>query len=253
MGTVTAKGDLHGGSAKRGDGALRLCGVTKFFEPVNRRGDVAGSRVEVLRDVSLEVKRGESVSVVGSSGAGKTTLMMIAAGLERPSEGSVFIAGKDITEADEDALAECRQRYVGIVFQSFHLVPTLTALENVSLPLELRDGDGSVAEVRDRVMGLLEAVGLGARATHRPDQLSGGERQRVSLARALVTRPAVVLADEPTGNLDDDSSRAAMDLLFSLQQSSGAALVLITHDTALAARCGRTTVLNHGVLTEARP
>jgi len=196
----------------------------------------------ILADVSFAIARGETVAVMGASGAGKSTLLALLAGLDEPTSGTVRLAGSDLTTLDEDGRAAVRARHVGFVFQSFHLVPSLTALENVMLPLELarrRDARGAALEVLGRV-GLAERVG------HYPRQLSGGEQQRVAIARAFVTRPDVLFADEPTGNLDAATGGRIMDLLFGLNAETGATLVLVTHDQALAARCGRVIRLDAG-------
>ncbi len=195
----------------------------------------AAGPVHILEGVDLQIEAGESVGLVGPSGSGKTSLLMVLAGLERATGGQVLVDGHDMTALDEDALARVRRQTVGIVFQAFHLIPTMTALENVALPLELagRTDAGARAEAG------LRAMGLGHRLTHLPGQLSGGEQQRVALARAFAPQPRLLLADEPTGNLDLATGRTVMDLLFGLQQSQGTTLLLITHDPALAARCGR--------------
>jgi len=196
----------------------------------------------ILSDVSIGIARGETVAVMGASGAGKSTLLALLAGLDEPTSGTVRLAGSDLTTLDEDGRAAVRARHVGFVFQSFHLVPSLTALENVMLPLELarrRDARGAALEVLGRV-GLAERVG------HYPRQLSGGEQQRVAIARAFVTRPDVLFADEPTGNLDAVTGERIMELLFGLNAETGATLVLVTHDQALAARCGRVIRLDAG-------
>ena len=196
----------------------------------------------ILSDVSLAISRGETVAVMGASGAGKSTLLALLAGLDEPTSGSVHLAGSDLTALDEDGRAAVRARHVGFVFQSFHLVPSLTALENVMLPLELarrRDARAAALEVLGR-------VGLAGRVGHYPRQLSGGEPQRVAIARAFVTRPAVLFADEPTGNLDAATGERIMELLFGLNAETGATLVLVTHDQALAARCGRVIRLDAG-------
>lgn len=198
--------------------------------------------VEILKGLDLEIASGESVSVVGPSGSGKTTLLMVMAGLEQATRGSVSVAGHDLTALNEDALAQIRRDNVGIVFQSFHLIPAMTALENVAVPLEFRrEGDAS-AEARRQ----LERVGLGHRLTHYPGQLSGGEQQRVAIARALAAGAKIILADEPTGNLDQETGGTIMDLLFELQDKSGITLVLVTHDPALAKRCERVVELRDG-------
>ena len=198
--------------------------------------------VNILRGVNLSVKSGETISIVGPSGAGKTTLLMALSGLERPSTGQVKIADMDLTAISEDDLARFRRRHVGIVFQSFHLVPTMTALENVSLPLEF----AAAAHPADRAKAALEKTGLGDRLHHFPGELSGGEQQRVALARAFVANPSLLLADEPTGNLDRDTGIMVMDLLFSLQQEHGTTLVLVTHDESLASRCNRSIQMLDG-------
>ena len=198
--------------------------------------------VEILRGVSLDVLEGESLGLVGPSGSGKSSLLMLMGGLERATGGEVRALGHDLTAMDEDGLARVRLGHMGVVFQSFHLIPTMTALENVATPLEL----GGVRDAFPRAMAELEAVGLGHRADHYPQQMSGGEQQRVALARAVVTRPRVILADEPTGNLDEASGRAVVDLLFGLRDRTGATLVLVTHSPALAARCDRVVRLRDG-------
>ena len=202
----------------------------------------AAGPVEILRDISLAIGMGEAVAVLGPSGSGKSTLMMVLAGLERPSAGSVRVAGQDLAALDEDDLARLRQRHIGIVFQSFHLLPTMTALENVAIPLELaghRDAIGGAAAALDR-------VGLSHRLTHYPGQLSGGEQQRVAIARAFVAEPALLLADEPTGNLDGATGRIVIDCLFAEHARLGSALLLITHDPAIAERCERRLRLEDG-------
>ena len=207
------------------------------------------ARVHILRSVSLTIARGESVGLVGASGSGKSTLLMTIAGLERPDRGAVMVDGMRIDQMGEDALARFRGQRIGFVFQSFHLIPTMTALENVAAPLELADR----RDAFDRAAAELALVGLSHRQRHYPAQLSGGEQQRVALARALAPRPSVVIADEPTGNLDEATGRAIIDLLFSERQRSGATLVLVTHDPALAARCGRTLRMASGRLEAAAP
>ncbi len=206
----------------------------------------AAGPVHILAGIDLEIDQGESVGLVGPSGSGKTSLLMVLAGLERATGGRVRVADHDMTALSEDALARVRRETVGIVFQSFHLIPTMTALENVSLPLELADAPRAAA----RAEASLRAVGLGHRLTHLPGQLSGGEQQRVALARAFAPEPRLLLADEPTGNLDVATGRAVMDLLFDMQARLGTTLLLITHDPALAARCGRQLHMQDGRLTE---
>ena len=202
----------------------------------------AAGPVPILRGVTLDVAAGETVAIVGPSGSGKSTLLAAIAGLERPTAGRIRIDGTDITDLGEDALALFRRTHIGIVFQAFHLIPTMTAQENVAVPLEIGGRPGAIARARE----MLAAVGLGNRCAHYPAQLSGGEQQRAALARAVVTRPKLILADEPTGNLDRATGDEAMDLLFRVGKAIGATLVLITHDPALAARCHRAVQLVDG-------
>jgi putative ABC transport system ATP-binding protein len=202
--------------------------------------------VNVLRGVSLDVAPRETVSIVGPSGSGKSTMMMVIGGLERPTSGRVVVDGVDFAGMSEDALARFRRDRVGIVFQSFHLVPTMNAVENVAIPLELAGRSDAFATAEEG----LEAVGLGHRLRHYPGQLSGGEQQRVALARAFAIGPKLLLADEPTGNLDTATGRLVIDLLFTLQARHGTTLVLITHDAGLAARCDRSIHLADGLLAE---
>jgi len=196
----------------------------------------------ILEDVSIAISRGETVAVMGASGAGKSTLLALLAGLDEPTSGRVRLAGNDLTALDEDGRAAVRARHVGFVFQSFHLVPSLTALENAMLPLEL----AGRADARTAALDVLAKVGLAGRVGHYPRQLSGGEQQRVAIARAFVTRPDVLFADEPTGNLDAHTGARIMDLLFGLNADAGATLVLVTHDRELAARCARVIRLDAG-------
>jgi putative ABC transport system ATP-binding protein len=198
--------------------------------------------VEILRGVTLDVAKGETLGLVGPSGSGKSSLLMLMGGLERATSGSVTALDHDLTALNEDALARFRRNHMGVVFQSFHLIPTMTALENVATPLELR-GD---ADAFDRAAAELEEVGLGSRRDHYPAQLSGGEQQRVALARAAVGRPAILLADEPTGNLDGTTGTAIMELLFGLRTRHGSTLVLVTHAPELAERCDRVVGLRDG-------
>ncbi|HEY3850795.1 MAG TPA: ABC transporter ATP-binding protein [Steroidobacteraceae bacterium] len=196
----------------------------------------------ILSDVSVAVRAGETLAIVGASGAGKSTLLAMLAGLDSPTTGRVSIAGVDITNLDEDGRAAVRGRHVGFVFQSFHLIPSLTALENVMLPLELK----ARRDARQVAAHALAQVGLTPRAAHYPKQLSGGEQQRVAIARAFVAQPAVLFADEPTGNLDTHTGQRITDLLFELNRNLGSTLVLVTHDRGLARRCGRTLELDAG-------
>ncbi|HVV79178.1 MAG TPA: ABC transporter ATP-binding protein [Pseudolabrys sp.] len=200
------------------------------------------ARVHILKDIDLDIKRGETIGLVGPSGSGKSTLLMVMAGLERPDNGSVTVAGNDLATLDEDDLARFRGRNVGIVFQSFHLIPTMNALENVAVPLEL----AGVADANGRAARELAAVGLGERMQHYPAELSGGEQQRVALARALAPNPSILVADEPTGNLDEATGRQIIELLFAAHRERETTLVLVTHDAALAARCGRVVRLRSG-------
>lgn len=198
--------------------------------------------VEILRGITLDVARGETLGLVGPSGSGKSSLLMLMGGLERATGGSVQALGHDLTALNEDALARFRRGNMGVVFQSFHLIPTMTALENVATPLELAGRDDAFERAEEE----LRSVGLGARMNHCPAQMSGGEQQRVALARAAAPRPAILLADEPTGNLDGVNGEAIMDLLFGLRDRHGATLVLVTHAPELAARCDRVVRLRDG-------
>ena len=202
------------------------------------------SALTILHDVSFTVNAGEAVAVVGASGSGKSTLLGLLAGLDTPTSGSVSISGEQLFTLDEDGRAALRARLVGFVFQSFNLLPAMTALENVMLPLELAGESGAAASAK----ALLERVGLGGRLTHYPKQLSGGEQQRVAIARAFSTRPALLLADEPTGNLDATTGAAIIDLMFELNRERGTTLILVTHDLELSRRCGRALRLVAGEL-----
>jgi len=204
------------------------------------------ARVHILKDLDLHIATGEAVGLVGPSGSGKSTLLMVMAGLERPDTGSVVVNGHDLGMLGEDELARFRGRHIGIVFQSFHLIPTMTALENVAVALELAGMDDAF-EIAARE---LDAVGLRDRATHYPAELSGGEQQRVALARALAPNPAILVADEPTGNLDEATGAQIIELLFQGHQERGSTLVLVTHDAALAERCGRVVHLRSGHIVE---
>ena len=202
--------------------------------------------VDILQGLDLSIKAGEAVGVVGPSGSGKTSMLLVLAGLEKATSGTIQIDGVDVTGMDEDALALFRRERIGIVFQDFHLVPTMTALENAAIPLEL----AGAKDAEGRARAQLEAVGLGHRLDHYPSQLSGGEQQRVALARAFVIEPSILLADEPTGNLDQATGKTVMELLFDLQKRKGTTLILVTHEPALAARCGRTIRLEDGRIHE---
>ena len=213
-------------------------------QALNRQVSSPEGTLTIVRDVNLAIERRESVAIVGPSGAGKSTLLALLAGLDVPTSGSVWLAGHEISRLGEDARAALRAQHVGFVFQSFHLVPSLTALENVMLPLEL----ARRSDARPQALTMLERAGLAARAGHYPRQLSGGEQQRVALARAVVGRPAVVFADEPTGNLDAATGERVARLLFELNAGAGTTLLLVTHDRALAARCGRVLTMDSGTL-----
>ena len=206
----------------------------------------ASGKLAILRDISFELGAGQTVAIVGASGSGKSTLLGILAGLDTPTAGSVRLAGQDLFALDEDQRAAVRARHVGFVFQSFQLMPNLTALENVMLPLEL----AGVPNARAQARAILQRVGLGERLQHRPKVLSGGEQQRVALARAFVVKPDLLLADEPTGSLDHATGAAIMDLMFALNREQGTTLVLVTHDRQLAERCERRLSMEAGQLCE---
>ncbi|WP_306117144.1 MULTISPECIES: ABC transporter ATP-binding protein [unclassified Roseitalea] len=212
------------------------------LDRVNLKLGSAHSSVQVLKNVSLSVGRGEAVGVVGPSGSGKTTLLMVLAGLERPDSGTVGVAGARLDAMSEDAIAQFRGRNIGFVFQSFHLIANMTALENVAVPLELAGETDAFGKARAELV----AVGLGDRLTHYPGQLSGGEQQRVAIARALAPEPAILIADEPTGNLDQDTGGQIADLVFATQKARGTTLVLVTHDGTLAERCDRQVRVRSG-------
>ena len=212
------------------------------LDDIHLRLSSDAGEVNILRGINLDIKRGETIGLVGPSGSGKTSMLMVVAGLERPTEGTVRVAGNDITHLSEDKLALFRREHTGIVFQNFHLVPTMTALENVALPLEFAGRAHAFESAREQ----LDAVGLGHRIEHYPGQLSGGEQQRVALARAFVTEPTILLADEPTGNLDGKTGDTVMELLFDLHKRKGTTLLLITHAPDLAKRCSRTLTMADG-------
>ncbi len=220
---------------------LKVERLTKFYP-------TATGPLTVLKEVSFDLAPGASLAIVGPSGSGKTTLLGLCAGLDRPSDGSVELAGESIGEMNEDERARVRNVHVGFVFQNFQLIPTLTALENVLVPVELRGEGGPQAEAE--AASLLERVGLGARTDHYPIQLSGGEQQRVALARAFINRPKILFCDEPTGNLDGDTAHAMVDLIFGLNREKGTTLVLVTHDLELAKRCRRIVRLRSGAVIE---
>ncbi len=209
------------------------------------------SMLHILNDVTFKVMGGEVTAVVGPSGSGKTSLLMILGGLERATTGKVVVAGQDISTANEDQLAIFRRKNLGILFQNFHLIPSMSALENVALALEIAETGESFKTIREKAVAALTEVGLADRMTHLPSALSGGEQQRVGLARAMATSPRLLLADEPTGNLDQDTGAMVIDLMFNLARKKGAAILLITHDRSLAAKADRMLTMNHGHLTEA--
>ena len=214
--------------------------------------EVASQPLHILKNVSLRVEASEVVAIVGPSGSGKTSLLMLLAGLERATSGKVVVAGQDLSGLSEDDLAVFRRHTLGIVFQSFHLIPSLTALDNVGLALEIASPDLSLVQTREAAAAALEAVGLGGRLHHRPAALSGGEQQRVGLARAMIAKPRLLLADEPTGNLDQETGAVVVELMFDLARKQGTAVVLITHDPSLAARADRVFTMTAGELVETR-
>jgi putative ABC transport system ATP-binding protein len=228
--------------------SLHSGGPLVVLEDVSLTLGSAAGPVNILRGVSLEITAGETVSLVGPSGSGKSTVMMVMGGLERPSAGRVWIDGNDLGTLDEDALARLRRDHIGIVFQAFHLIPTMTALENVALPLEL----GGRRDAFEAAAQGLAAVGLGHRLTHYPGQLSGGEQQRVAIARAFIAGPRLLLADEPTGNLDAATGGLVIDSLFEHQARHGTTLLLITHDPNIAERCERQIYLLDGRISQDR-
>ena len=219
-------------------------GPMVLLNDVELKLDSEAGSVNILKGINLEIAAGETVSVVGPSGSGKTSMMMLIGGLERQTSGKVEVAGHDLASLDEDGLARFRRDNIGIVFQNFHLIPTMNAMENVAIPVELAGMDNAF----DRARAALGSVGLDHRLTHYPGQLSGGEQQRVALARAIVAQPRLILADEPTGNLDGSTGESVIDLLFSLRADHGATLMLITHNPALAERCGRLIDLQDGLI-----
>jgi len=233
--------DLSSGPRQTSEAILTVTDLTQ-------RVDLGRDTLTILQGVSLEIKRGESVAIVGRSGSGKTTLLGLLAGLDTPTEGEVVLEGKAISRLSEDERAALRARRVGFVFQSFQLLPALTALENVMLPLELADFPDPQARARE----LLGRVGLGDRLTHTPRQLSGGEQQRVAIARAFACEPVILFADEPTGNLDNQTGQEIQELLMALNREQGTTLVMVTHDETLAARCQRRLTIEAGHLEAAR-
>ncbi|MEM1133256.1 MAG: ABC transporter ATP-binding protein [Pseudomonadota bacterium] len=207
---------------------------------------VADAPVEILKGIDLSITKGESVAILGPSGSGKSSMMALLTGLEKPTSGEIVVSGTPIANMDEDGLARARRGTIGIILQAFHLLPTMTAMENVMVPLELDSGDA----IRDRAQDALEKVGLGHRLGHYPAQLSGGEQQRVAIARAIVGQPDILFADEPTGNLDGETGSEIIDILFERHRHSAATLVIITHDRSLAERCGRIITMGDGRIVE---
>jgi putative ABC transport system ATP-binding protein len=226
-----------------------LAGEAVGIDGVNLSLGRGAARVHILKDIDLHIGRGEAVALLGPSGSGKSTLLMVMTGLERPDSGAVIVAGQNLLALDEDRLARFRGRNIGIVFQAFHLIPTMTALENVAVPLEL----AGIADSRTIAERELAAVGLAQRASHYPAELSGGEQQRVALARALAPDPAIVVADEPTGNLDEATGSEIIELLFRGHGERGTTLVLVTHDAALAGRCDRVLHMRSGHIEARAP
>ena len=212
-----------------------------------------GNALHILRSITFAINAGEVVSIVGPSGSGKTSLLMVLGGLEQASDGLVSVGGKTLAGLSEDQLADVRRNNIGILFQNFHLIPSMTALENVALALEIAFDDLPIGEIRARARAALAEVGLAERETHLPSALSGGEQQRVGLARAIVTRPKLLLADEPTGNLDQETATSAIGLLFQLARRNDMAVLLITHDTTLARRADRHMRMDRGELRELEP
>jgi len=221
------------------ESVIEVKGLSKVVQ------DTSGA-LSILENIDLYIRRGSSAAIVGASGSGKSTLLGLLAGLDSPTAGSVRLLGTELNGLSEDARAALRSGRIGFVFQSFQLMPHLTALENVLLPLELRGGAGDWRQAREQARALLEQVGLAARINHYPRLLSGGEQQRVALARAFVTRPEILFADEPTGSLDAANGHAVIDLMFDMNRASGATLVLVTHDTELARRCEQVIVIEAG-------
>jgi putative ABC transport system ATP-binding protein len=224
------------------DTSGRANGEAIALSGVNLSLGRGAARVHILKDIDLNIGRGEAIGMVGPSGSGKSTLLMVMAGLERADAGSVVVAGETLSALDENALARFRGRNVGIVFQSFHLIPTMTAQENVAVPLEL----AGVVDAHERAAAELAAVGLSERRHHYPAQLSGGEQQRVALARALAPNPAILIADEPTGNLDESTGAEIIELMFAGHAERGTTLILVTHDSLLAQRCDRVVRMRSG-------
>jgi putative ABC transport system ATP-binding protein len=234
--------ELHGERRNRMNVSPPQRRAAILIEGVDLSLGSGAARVHILKEIALQIDGSEAVGLVGPSGSGKSTLLMVMAGLERPDRGRVTVAGEELTSLNEDALARFRGRAIGIVFQSFHLIPTMTALENVAVPLELAGHADALLRARRE----LEGVGLGQRLDHYPAQLSGGEQQRVALARALGPDPALIFADEPTGNLDETTGREILDLLFAKRAERGATLVIVTHDPVLVKQCDRIVRMRSG-------
>jgi putative ABC transport system ATP-binding protein len=240
-------------TSQRGASATADAGPLIRVTGVDYSVDIASQKLHVLKKVSLLVEPAEVVAIVGPSGSGKTSLLMLLAGLERPTGGEIVVGGHVLNTLSEDELSEFRRQTLGIVFQSFHLIPSLSALDNVGLALEIARPDLSLAEVRKKASEALVAVGLGDRLHHRPSALSGGEQQRVGLARAMIAQPRLLLADEPTGNLDQKTGAMVVELMFDLARKQHTAVVLITHDPGLAARADRVFTMMQGELSETTP
>mgnify|MGYP006277833653 CR=1 FL=1 len=209
-------------------------------------GTADNKKVQIINNISAQIVQGETVSIVGPSGSGKTTLLMLISGVEKASSGAITVAGQDITDLNEDQLAEFRKKHIGVVFQNFHLIPTMTAKENVSVAAQI-SGLENAEQLAEEA---LKSVGLEQRISHYPNQLSGGEQQRVALARAFATKPSIILADEPTGNLDSENGKKVIDLLFDLKENYGTTLILITHDMDLAQRADRILKIKDGYLND---
>lgn len=246
MNTQTSSNAISAAEGQHKASAVTDANVVLSGRQIAKHVDGPEGRLTILKELDIEIVAGEAVAIVGPSGSGKSTLLGILAGLDTPSEGQVNLLSEPISSLDEDARARLRAGRVGFVFQSFQLLPGLTALENVMLPLELTGEQ----EAADRASAMLELVGLQHRAGHQPLQLSGGEQQRVALARAFVSQPALLFADEPTGNLDSDTGEKVIELMFSLRQQQGSAVVLVTHDDSLARRCDRMLRMSNGQLEQ---
>lgn len=239
--SADARADTSTDTIQHGEAVIVASNITKRYS----QGDLS---VDVLKELSLTIKRGDRIGIVGSSGSGKSTLLHLLGGLDKPSSGEVVLAGKNMAGLSQRARGLARNKYLGFVYQFHHLLPEFTALENVSMPLLIRKE--SVKQANEKSAALLERVGLGSRLRHKPSELSGGERQRAAIARALVNDPAVVLADEPTGNLDEGTADSVYELMLELNQDSATSFLIVTHDTRLAQRMDKVLTLTHGTLTE---